>query len=68
MFGFFKKKEIVEEEKLESPKQKVAREEFERHTNTLRGSDKKAHDSAGQGIKMANSFFYANLFRSREIH
>jgi hypothetical protein len=57
MFGFFKKKKIVEEEKLESPKQKAAREEFERHTNTLRGSDKTAHDSAGQGIKMANSFF-----------
>lgn len=57
MFGFFKKKKIVEEEKLESPKQKAAREEFDRHANELRGSDKTAHDSAGQGIKMANDFF-----------
>jgi hypothetical protein len=57
MFGFFKKKEIVEEEKPESHKQKAAREEFERHTNKVRSSDKAAHDSAGQGIKMANDFF-----------
>lgn len=57
MFGFFKKKDCPEAERIEAPKQKVAREEFEQHVKKLRDADELARASAGQGIKMANSFF-----------
>ena len=57
MFGFFKKKESPEAEKMEAPEQKAVREEFEQHASKLKNSDELARTSAGQGIKMANSFF-----------
>ena len=57
MFRFFKKKACPEAERIEIPEQKAAREEFEQHANKLRDADELAQRSAGQGIKMANSFF-----------
>jgi len=57
MFGFFNKKDCLEAEGVETPEQKATREEFEQHVNKLKGGDELARASAGQGIKMANSFF-----------
>jgi hypothetical protein len=57
MFGFFKKKACPEAEKIVTPEQKAVREEFEQHAHKLRDADALAQLSAGQGIKMANSFF-----------
>jgi hypothetical protein len=57
MFGFFKKKACPQVEKIETPEQQAAREEFEQYANKLRDADALARVSAGQGIRMANSFF-----------
>jgi hypothetical protein len=57
MFRFFKKKACPEAERIETSEQKAARKEFEQHVNKLRDGDELARASAGQGIKMANSFF-----------
>jgi len=63
MFRFFKKKTCSEAERIETPEQKAAREEFELHVNTLRDGDELARISAGQGITMANSFFMQTFSR-----
>ncbi len=57
MFRFFKKKTCPQAERIEAPEQQAAREEFEQHANKLRDGDELVRLSAGQGIKLANSFF-----------
>lgn len=63
MFGFFNKKACPETERTETTEQQAAREEFEQHANKLRDADELAQRSAGQGIKMANSFFMQTFSR-----